>query len=126
MKKIVSLITLLFIAILGMSITSEASISYPAEEGSIQATQDPNVNEAQIYFKSEIYDVNSVIDLFINLNLSNEILDYDLECTGFEVVKDIIVTTDKITFSVKYNVDEQKPHLNFTLNLTDNVHLSMS
>ena len=85
-----------------------------------------NVNEAQLYFESEIHDVNSVIDLSIILDLSNEILDYDLECNGFEVVKDVIVTKDIITFSVKYITNEEKPHLNFTLNLTRNVNLSKS
>lgn len=126
MKKMTSLIILLLIAILGMSITSEASISHSTEEDPILETHEFYVNKAQLYFESEIYDMNSIIDLSINLNLSNEISDYDLECIGFEVVKDIIVTTDKITFSVRYIEDEEKPYLNFLLNLTDNVHLSMS
>ncbi|MDE6655376.1 MAG: hypothetical protein K2J85_00110 [Anaeroplasmataceae bacterium] len=84
------------------------------------------MNEAQLYFESEIYDVSSIIDLSIILNLSNEILDYDLVCTGFEIVKDLKVKEDIITFSVKYTINEEKPHLEFTLNLTDNVNLSMS
>lgn len=60
------------------------------------------------------------------LNLSNEILDYDLECNGFEVVKDVIVTEDIITFSVEYDGNVEKSYLNFVLNLTDNVNLSKS
>ncbi|MCM1556748.1 MAG: hypothetical protein NC087_04360 [Anaeroplasma bactoclasticum] len=126
MKKITSLIILLFITIIGMSITSEASISHPTEEDFSQETQEFNVNEAQLYFESEIYDVNSIIDLSIILNLSNEILDYDLEYNGFEVVNDVIVKKDIIIFSVKYDGKEEKPYLNFTLNLTGNVNLSKS
>ncbi len=126
MKKITSLIILLFAFIIGMSITSEASISHPTEEDFSQKTREFNVNEAQLYFESEIYDVNSVIDLSIILDLSNEILDYDLECNGFEVVKNILVAEDKITFSVKYIADEETPFLEFSLNLIDNVDLNLS
>lgn len=127
MKKITSLNILLFIFFfIGMSITSEASITYLTEEDSSQEIQEFNVNEAQLYFESEIYDENSIIDLSLILNLSNEILDYDLECNGFEVVKDVIVTEDIITFSVEYDGNVEKPYLNFVLNLTDNVNLSKS
>ena len=128
MKKIISFLILLFVIIIGMSITSEASISSPEEEeiDGFQDIQESNVNEAQLYFESEIYDVSSIIDLSIILNLSNEILDYDLDCNGFEIVKDLKVKEDRITFSVKFIANEEKPHLNFTLNLTDSVNLSMS
>lgn len=64
MKKITSLNILLFIFFfIGMSITSEASITYLTEEDSSQEIQEFNVNEAQLYFESEIYDENSIIDL---------------------------------------------------------------
>lgn len=128
MKIITSLIILLFTTIIGMSITSEASISHPTEEekDNPQEMHEFNVNEAQLYFESEVYDVNSVIDLSIILDLSNEILDYDLDCNGFEVVNDVLISKDIITFSVKYIADEKNPFLEFSLNLIDNVDLSLS
>lgn len=126
MKKIISLNILLFVLIIGMSITSEASISLPTGKDNFQEGQEFNVNEAQLYYKSEIYDIDSVIDLSIILNLNNEILDYDLECNGFEVVNNVLIAKDIITFSVKYNGTEEKPYLNFILYLRNNVSLSKS
>lgn len=126
MKKLASLIILLFVLVIEMNMSSEASISLPTGKDNFQEGREFNVNEAQLYYESEIYDIDSVIDLSIILNLNNEILDYNLQCNGFEVVKDVLITENKITFSVKYILSEEKPYLEFSLNLIDNIDLNLS
>lgn len=126
MLKIKGLIFIIFTFLLGMSLTSKASISPLKEEENFEKLKEFNTNEAQLYYESEIYDINSKIDLTIFLDLQEAILDYNIQCIGFEVVEEIIILKDKITFSIQYNNKEEKPYLEFTLNLVNGIDLSLS
>lgn len=126
MLKIKGFLFILFTFLLGMSLTSKASISPLKEEENFQKLKEFNTNEAQLYYESEIYDINSKIDLTIFLDLQEAILDYNVQCISFEVVDKIIILKDKITFSIQYNNKEEKPYLEFTLNLVNGIDLSLS
>lgn len=126
MLKIKGLFIVIITILFGISIFSEATISNPPEKDNYKDIQSFNTNEAQIFFDSEIYSTNSIIDLVIFLDLNEEVLDFNMKCTGFEIVKDILPMKDKISFSVQFNKKEEKPHIEITLYLSNETSLNLS
>lgn len=113
MKKIIN-ITILILCLI-ILINNNINI-VKAKYNSDYSTEN-YVNDGGIYLEKFQYNEEDEIEIVIILELVNEIVGYDYDSNGFDLISAVNITDDKIYFSIEYDNLETDPIMKFQIYL---------